>query len=100
MCEGNNPKCKKKKNLGAKIFIIVLFIKEKYWKRAKCSIMEEWLTLQFGCIMRYFTPMTNDMSKNIQIVVYDYKYAQTNTESETHKNTKKQLSLSCVINSG
>ena len=45
MCEGNNPTCKKKKSLGAKIFIVVLFIKEKYWKQAKCSIMEEWLTL-------------------------------------------------------
>ena len=50
--KGTILNAKKKKNqkkpqnpLGAKIFIVVLLIKEKYWKRAKCSIMEEWLTL-------------------------------------------------------
>lgn len=34
-----------KKSLGAKIFIAVLFIREKIWKQAKYSIMEGQLKL-------------------------------------------------------
>lgn len=44
MCEGNNPKCRKKISRCKDIYCSI-FHKEKYWKQAKYSIMEGWLKL-------------------------------------------------------